>query len=44
MLGRPGGWPRDPIKPLDAGQREQIRDVLVAAGLLDDAGDQRATA
>ena len=31
-------------KPLEAGQREQIHDVLVAAGLLDDAGDQRATA
>ncbi len=44
MLGRPGGWPRDPIKALDAEQREQIRDVLVSAGLLGDAGDERATA
>ncbi len=47
MLGRPGGWPRDPVKALDAKQREQIRRVLVSAGLLgaaDAAGDQRATA
>jgi 4-hydroxy-tetrahydrodipicolinate synthase len=44
MLGRPGGWPRDPIKALDTGQREQIRDVLIAAGLLGDAGGERATA
>ena len=47
MLGRPGGWPRDPIKALDAAQREQIRRVLVSAGLLDTAdaaGDKLATA
>ncbi len=44
MLGRPGGWPRPPIKALDTEQREQIRDVLVSAGLLDDAGDERVTA
>ncbi len=34
MLGRPGGWPRDPIMPLNADQREQIRTVLVEANLL----------
>lgn len=44
MLGRPGGWPRDPIKPLDARQRDKIRDVLVLAGLLSEAEEERATA
>ncbi len=44
MLGRPGGWPRDPIEPLDAGQREKIREVLVLAGLLSEEGVVRATA
>ena len=34
MLGRPGGRPRDPVKPLNADQRGVIRNVLVAAGLL----------
>ncbi|MBW1962965.1 MAG: dihydrodipicolinate synthase family protein [Deltaproteobacteria bacterium] len=33
LLGRPGGWPRDPIKPLDDAQRNQIKEVLVSAGL-----------
>jgi len=37
MLGRPGGWPRDPVKPLDAEKRAKIRGVLVAAGLIEDA-------
>ena len=44
MLGRPGGWPREPIKALDGGQREQIRQVLISSGLLDETGDNRATA
>lgn len=35
LLGRPGGRVRDPIRPLDQGQREQIRQSLIAAGLLD---------
>ena len=34
MLGRPGGRPRDPIKPLNSEQRSIIREVLVSAGLL----------
>ncbi|MBI4184086.1 MAG: dihydrodipicolinate synthase family protein [Proteobacteria bacterium] len=34
MLGRPGGWTRDPIKPLNPQQREKIRAALVAVGLL----------
>jgi 4-hydroxy-tetrahydrodipicolinate synthase len=37
MLGRPGGWTRDPVKPLDAEKRARIRAVLVAAGLIEDA-------
>jgi len=44
MLGRPGGWPRDPIKALNPAQREQIRHVLISAGLLGDAGDDQASA
>jgi 4-hydroxy-tetrahydrodipicolinate synthase len=34
MIGRPGGWPRDPIKPLNDEQRGKIRQVLMSAGLL----------
>jgi 4-hydroxy-tetrahydrodipicolinate synthase len=34
MLGRPGGWPRDPIKALNAEQRDRIRAVLAGVGLL----------
>jgi len=34
MLDRPGGWPRDPIKPLNAAQQNQIKAVLISAGLL----------
>lgn len=33
-LGRPGGWPREPLKPLDSEQRAGVRRVLVAVGLL----------
>lgn len=33
MLGRPGGWPRDPIKPLNTERRKKIYEVLVEAGL-----------
>lgn len=34
MLGRPGGWPRPPIKPLNEEQRAKIRGALDRAGLL----------
>lgn len=34
MLGRPGGWTRAPVKPLNAEQRAKIRAVLTKAGLL----------
>lgn len=34
LVGRPGGRPRDPIRPLDGAQREKVRQALVAAGLL----------
>jgi 4-hydroxy-tetrahydrodipicolinate synthase len=34
MLGRPGGWPRDPIKPLNAKQKNIVREVLISAGLI----------
>ncbi|MFH1673772.1 MAG: dihydrodipicolinate synthase family protein, partial [Pseudomonadota bacterium] len=34
MLGRPGGWPRDPIKPLNAEQKNIVREVLISAGLI----------
>src|SRR5262249_36180555 len=34
MLGRPGGWTRDPIKPLNAEQRAKIRQALAGARLL----------
>lgn len=33
LVGRPGGYPRDPIRPLNAEQREAIRRVLIEAGL-----------
>lgn len=43
MLGRPGGYPREPLKPLTPAQRETIRALLVEAGLLDGAaGDMAA--
>ena len=35
LLGRPGGWPRDPIKPVTSKGRETLRGVLISAGLLD---------
>ena len=44
MLGRPGGWPRDPIKPLDADQRQKIREVLIKADLLTGEASNRASA
>lgn len=34
LLGRPGGPTRDPIRPLDAAQRETLRATMAAAGLL----------
>lgn len=37
MLGRPGGFPRDPIKPLDSQKRARLRAALVSAGLIEEA-------
>jgi 4-hydroxy-tetrahydrodipicolinate synthase len=34
LLGRPGGPTRDPIRPLDAAQRETLRKTMVASGLI----------
>jgi dihydrodipicolinate synthase/N-acetylneuraminate lyase len=34
LLGRPGGWPRDPIKALNAKQKNTIREVLISVGLI----------
>jgi 4-hydroxy-tetrahydrodipicolinate synthase len=43
MLGRPGGFPREPIKPLTSAQREAVRELLIDAGLLAaDSGNQAA--
>ena len=33
ILGRPGGWPRDPVKPVGVERRERLREVLVSVGL-----------
>jgi len=35
ILGRPGGWPRDPIKPVTPEGREIMRRVLIDAGILE---------
>ena len=42
LLGRPGGRPRDPIRPLTAAQREQVREALTAAGLLPNVAQRKA--
>ena len=42
LMGRPGGRTRDPIRPLAPDQRDQIRDVLVAMGLIKAAPRLRA--
>lgn len=34
MLGRPGGWVREPLKQLNAEQKAKVRAALVNAGLL----------
>jgi 4-hydroxy-tetrahydrodipicolinate synthase len=34
LLGRPGGWPRDPIKALNTKQKNAIREVLISVGLI----------
>ncbi len=34
LLGRPGGWPRDPIKPVTKDQRANIARALTQAGLI----------
>lgn len=43
LVGRPGGFPRDPIAPVSDKQREKIRDILADAGI-DLAGGSRAAA
>ncbi|GMU73644.1 MAG: 4-hydroxy-tetrahydrodipicolinate synthase [Burkholderiales bacterium] len=42
LLGRPGGPTRDPIRPLDAAQRETLRTKMAAAGLLGSRRDAHA--
>ncbi len=43
LLGRPGGFPREPIKPLTAQQRNDVRGLLIDAGLLErNTGDKAA--
>lgn len=44
MVGRPGGWPRDPIKPLNGEQRQQIRAALIDAGLIPAEANETAAA
>ncbi len=36
LIGRPGGPTREPIKPLDAQQRERLRQAMVAASFIPD--------
>ena len=43
LVGRPGGFPRPPIKPLSGEQRAEVRVVLVGAGVLSEE-EVRATA
>ncbi len=35
ILGRPGGWPRDPVKPVTPEGRAIMRQVLIDAGILE---------
>ena len=44
LLGRPGGPTREPIRPLDAAQREALRKTMTAQGLLPAAGAQARAA
>ncbi|MEO6565688.1 MAG: dihydrodipicolinate synthase family protein, partial [Casimicrobiaceae bacterium] len=44
LLGRPGGPTRDPIRPLDATQREALRKTMIAQGLLPAVGAQARAA
>jgi 4-hydroxy-tetrahydrodipicolinate synthase len=34
LVGRPGGFPREPLLPLTAAQREGLRGALAALGVL----------
>ena len=36
LLGRPGGRTRDPIRPLTAAERQQLRAAMTRAGLIED--------
>ena len=44
LLGRPGGPTREPIRPLDAAQRETLRKTMTAQGLLPVASAQARAA
>jgi 4-hydroxy-tetrahydrodipicolinate synthase len=44
LLGRPGGWPRDPIKPLNREQRAKIARALTQAGLMQENAPLAKTA
>jgi len=35
LVGRPGGYPRDPIQPLTAGQQQMLRGTLQELGLVE---------
>jgi len=42
LLGRPGGPTRDPIRPLDRAQRETLRKLMVASGLIGESAHASA--
>lgn len=42
LLGRPGGWPRPPLLPLDETARSALQHLLVELGLLTEPGLARA--
>jgi 4-hydroxy-tetrahydrodipicolinate synthase len=44
LIGRPGGFPRDPIQPLSLEQREKIRQVLEETQLLPASAGRTASA
>lgn len=44
LVGRPGGPTRDPIRSLDAEERQRVREILIVAGILAVDGRHDATA
>ena len=42
LLGRPAGFPREPVQRLSPQSEAVVREVLVRHGLLDKIGAQRA--